>query len=377
MRIGRLGDFHHAEVGCRIIAFSSAALVLGLGAAPAKADPPQQGGIEEVVVTAERREEKLSKVPESISAFTKEDMEQLDIKDIKDLIGFTPGVSFNSENKNISIRGVDLTAGDATTGIYIDDTPIQLRALGFGSDNTLPAVFDLDRVEFLRGPQGTLFGAGSEGGTVRYITPEASLTDYSVFAKTEVSTTDNGSPSYEGGLAVGGPIVDDKLGFRISSWGRHDGGWVDKVDYMNGDKLQSDSNYVDTYEVRASMLTQLTSELWVSPRHYYQNRDQNNLDQYWVGLSNPDRGIYKTATPENMADKDSFYLPALKLDWNNGEVEVISNTSYFERHERVQDYSATLYDLSYFQQSVDFGLDPDFATTCTGGHLRSHRRQDR
>ena len=65
-----------------------------------------------------------------------------------------------------------------TTGIYIDDTPIQVRDLGLNANNTLPAVFDLDRVEVLRGPQGTLFGAGSEGGTVRYITPQPSLTDY-------------------------------------------------------------------------------------------------------------------------------------------------------------------------------------------------------
>ena len=152
--------------------------------AAAQSTPAQasQGGIEEVVVTATRREEKLTKVPVSISAFTAADMQQLDAKSIADLVGYTPGVNFDQASKDISIRGVNSTAGDATTGIYIDDTPIQLRALGFGSDNTLPAVFDLERVEVLRGPQGTLFGAGSEGGTVRYITPQPSLTDFSGFA---------------------------------------------------------------------------------------------------------------------------------------------------------------------------------------------------
>ena len=130
----------------------------------------------------------------------------------------------------ISIRGVNSAAGDATTGIYIDDTPIQLRTLGFGSDNALPYVFDLERVEVLRGPQGTLFGAGSEGGTVRFITPKPSLTDLQIYGKTELSFTQDGAPSYEGGLAVGAPIVDDKLGFRISGWWRHDGGWIDHLD---------------------------------------------------------------------------------------------------------------------------------------------------
>ena len=76
----------------------------------------------------------------------------------------------------------------------------------------------------LRGPQGTLFGAGSEGGTVRYITPQPSLTTYSGYAHSEVADTQHGAPSYEFGAAAGGPIVEDKLGFRISAWVRRDGG---------------------------------------------------------------------------------------------------------------------------------------------------------
>ena len=178
---------------------------------------PGGGAIEEVVVTATRRSEVLSKVPESISAFTTEKMDQLNAKSIADLVAFTPGVTFDDTTKTVSIRGVNSDAGDATTGIYIDDTPIQIRTLGFGSDNTLPSVFDLERVEVLRGPQGTLFGAGSEGGTVRYITPQPSLTDYSVYAKSEISSTQDGAPSYEGGVAVGGPIVDDSLGFASAA----------------------------------------------------------------------------------------------------------------------------------------------------------------
>jgi len=358
----------------RRFATASAIFVSVCSALPASAQttppenpPPKSGGIELVTVTATRREELLSKVPQSISAFTTEKIDQLDAKSIADLVRFTPGVTFDTVTKNVSIRGVNSTAGDATTGIYIDDTPIQLRELGFGSDNTLPAIFDLERVEVLRGPQGTLFGAGSEGGTVRYITPKPSLTDFSVYGKTELSVTENGAPNFEGGLAVGGPIVENQLGFRISAWGRRDGGWIDKVDYMNGATLQSDSNYVNTYVVRGALLWQPTESLTITPSVFYQSRYQNNIDQYWVALSNPDRGIFKTATPENMADKDRFWLPALKAEWDFGGAELISNSSYFDRREVVQDYSATLYDLSYFQQSVDFGLNPDFVTPCIGG----------
>jgi len=337
--------------------------------AAAQTTPPQasKGVIEEVVVTATRRAERLDRVPASISAFTAADMQQLDAKSIADLVGYTPGVDFDPVSKDISIRGVNSTAGDATTGIYIDDTPIQLRALGFGSDNTLPAVFDLERVEVLRGPQGTLFGAGSEGGTVRYITPAPSLTDFSGFAKAELGDTQYGAPSYELGAAMGGPIDENVLGFRASIWARHDGGWIDKVDYMTGQELQSNTNYVDTAVSRVAFLWQPQSNFTVTPSVFYQYRDQNNIDQYWVGLSNPGDGVYKTATPENMGDRDQFVLPAVRADWKLKDTELISDTSYFSRHELVHDYSATLYDLSYFQQAVDSGLEPDFVTPCTGG----------
>lgn len=349
------GDFRCIAVSVMAI------LAAGASALPAQAQTenaqPQTGQIEEVVVTATRRSELLSKVPASVSAFTAERIDQIDAKSFADLVRYTPSVEFDESTKDISIRGVNSTAGDATTGIYIDDTPIQLRTLGFGSDNTLPAVFDLERVEVLRGPQGTLFGAGSEGGTVRYITPQPSLTDYSVYGKAEISQTQYGAPSYELGAAVGGPIVDDRLGFRLSAWGRRDGGWVDKVDYMTGATLQSNTNSVNTYALRGALAWQPVAALTITPSIYYQNRDRNNIDDYWVGLSNPDSGNYKTATPENMGDKDHFVLPALKIDYNMSGVELISNTSYFNRHEVVQDYSGTLYNLSYFQGILDPSQD--------------------
>ena len=307
----------------------------------------------------------------SVSAFTAEKMDTLNVKNFGDLVKFTPGVTFDEHSSNISIRGVNSTAGDATTGIYIDDTPIQLRALGFGSDNTLPSVFDLERVEVLRGPQGTLFGAGSEGGTVRYITPPPSLSDYSVYAKSEVSTTENGAPSYEAGVAVGGPLIEGKLGFRVSAWRRHDGGYIDQVNYLTGATMQKNSNYTDTTALRAALAWQPVSGLMITPSVFYQNRQVNNDDEYWVALSNPDNGRLINATPEHMGNHDRFLLPALKIDWDLGGflggTELISNTSYFDRMQHVQDYSGTLYNLSYFQWATQYGTNPDFETTCTGG----------
>ncbi|HEY4447316.1 MAG TPA: Plug domain-containing protein, partial [Steroidobacteraceae bacterium] len=114
----------------------------GAGAAP------RSEGLQEVVVTATRREEELSKVPISVTALTQDAIDRRGIKDINDVVRFTPGVTIDNSGTNaISIRGISSSAGAGTTGIYIDDTPIQMRSVGFNPDDTLPKTFDLQRVE--------------------------------------------------------------------------------------------------------------------------------------------------------------------------------------------------------------------------------------
>lgn len=130
-----------------------------------------------------------------------------------------PGVELNIAGNNrtaVSIRGIRATSGSSTTGIYLDDVAIQSRIQGYGGGNTYPRVFDLERIEALRGPQATLFGAGSQGGTIRFISPAPSFTDYSGMARAEIATTQYGAMSYEAGAAVGGPILTDKLAARGS-----------------------------------------------------------------------------------------------------------------------------------------------------------------
>jgi len=334
-------------------------------AASSDASASAAGGataIGEIVVTATRKEENLSKVPVSVSAFTAARMDTLNIKSFADIAKFTPGVSFNADTHDISIRGIDSTAGSSTTGIYIDDTPIQARNLGLNANNTLPAVFDLQRVEVLRGPQGTLFGAGSEGGTIRYITSQPSLTTYSGMAHTELAFTQDGGPSYEGGVAVGGPVVPDKLGFRISGWIRRDGGYVDSVNYQTLATTDKNANRVDTYVLRAAVTWAPTDNLKLTPSINYQRREQHDQDEYWTSISNPGAGVYLNGTPDRMADPDRFYMPTLKVEWNLGPVTFISNTAYYDRLERVNGYSGTLYNLSYFQHF----LQPDALTDPQG-----------
>jgi outer membrane receptor protein involved in Fe transport len=338
-----------------IVPFLYAAGAHAAEGAPAVSGPTE---VQEVVVTATRQSQSLSKVAESVSAFTADKMDVEGIKSFADLVKFTPGVTFDEERHDVAIRGISSKAGSGTTGIYIDDTPIQARALGLNANNTLPAVFDLDRVEVLRGPQGTLFGAGSEGGTVRYITPQPSLTKYSAVVHSEVAFTQDGAPSYELGAAIGGPIIEDKLGFRVSAWGRKDGGWIDRVDTDTGATTEKNANYADTTVLRAALAWAPTQGLTLTPSIYYQNRVQNNYDQYWTSISYPSSGKYLSGTPDRMADKDHFYLPALKMEYDLPWVKIISNTAYYDRLEHVNGYSGTLYDLSYFQQITGGGTDP-------------------
>jgi iron complex outermembrane receptor protein len=158
------------------------------------------GALEEIVVTATRREENINRVPVSVTAFNQEMIDQKGIKDFQDIVRFTPGVTIDNSGTNaISIRGISSSGGAGTTGIYIDDSPIQMRALGFNPDDTLPKTFDLDRVEVLRGPQGTLFGAGSEGGTVRYIMNQPSVTTESTTPRAKFPLRAAGSPAMKPG----------------------------------------------------------------------------------------------------------------------------------------------------------------------------------
>ena len=241
-----------------------------------------------------------------------------------------------------------------------------MRALGLNANNTLPVVFDLERVEVLRGPQGTLFGAGSEGGTVRYITPQPSLTKYNAYGRAEGSTTDGGAGSGEFGLAVGGPIVEDKLGFRASAWYRRDGGYVDRVDQADDAPTRLNANGQDTLALRGALTWAPISNLTVTPSFYYQKRNQHDTDEYWVSLSDPSRGVYQNGDPEERGDADKYALPALRIQYSGPGFDVISNTSYFYRHE-VAGYEGTLYNLSYFQQLISDPTGENCGACTTGG----------
>ena len=329
------------------------------------------GQLQEITVTATRREENISKVPISVSALSQQSLDERGIKDMLDIARFTPGVYVdNSGTNNISIRGISSSGGAGTTGIYIDDTPIQMRALAFNPDEALPKSFDIERVEVLRGPQGTLFGAGSEGGTVRYITTPPSLTQDSVYARTEVSYTEGGEPSYEGGAAAGGPVIDGKFGVRASVWYRYDGGYIDRIDPVSGALVDPNANHDETFLARLAGLWAVTDNWTVTPSIYYQNRERHDIETYWPVDSDPSSNHFVSADPTPRPTPDKFYLPALKVQGDFAGMSLISNTSYYHRDEETG-YDGTLYNLGFYQTFLgpDGGLYLPLLLDSTGLHL--------
>ena len=327
-------------------------------------------GIEEIVVTATRNAEAASKVPISIAAFSQSQLDKLGVKSVDDIAKYTPGLVISHASNginNVSIRGISSSGGAGTTGIYIDDTPIQVRNVGYNPNNAFPALFDLQRVEVLRGPQGTLFGASSEGGTIRFIQTTPSLTTSSAYARGEYSTTEGGAPSYEAGVAYGTPIVDGRVGVRASLYYRRDGGWIDGVNgtpavlnpvghsptdlaFTNVQVTRKDTNWVATFGGRVALRIALTNSIELTPSITFQSVHHNDgHDTFWPSLSS--NGHYArpvfdnsmpagdpalnlnplSGVPSKNTGNDRFLLPALAASWDLGPVKLFSNTSYFDR----------------------------------------------
>jgi iron complex outermembrane recepter protein len=346
-------------------------LILAAGTASALEPADQSGGeLQEILVTATRREESLSKVPISITAMTQDTLDKLGVKDFSDMVRFTPGVSLNTvEGNNVTIRGIGASGGASTTGIYIDDAPIQNRALILASQ-TLPKTFDVERVEVLRGPQGTLFGAGSEGGTVRYIMTQPSTTTSSSYARSEVAYTEGGAPSYEAGVAAGGPVIDGAFGMRASAWYRKDGGWIDQVNPFTGSPEHSNANSGQSTAFRLSALWQPTSAIAITPALMYQDRRTYNNGEggsYWDFLSSSGSDKFVTASPDRASEDDSFTLATLKFAVDFQRSQLISNTSYYKRDDSNLNDGAygggTIYNLAYYQT---LGWLPDSGTGAVG-----------
>lgn len=262
----------------------------GTAAGPESSQPNtatnDQGALQEIVVTATHVSEGINHVPITMSAINQDNLDKIGITDASSLAAAVPGLNAGNGvagKQTFTLRGIGSSVGAATTGVYLDDVPLtQYQGTGVDQSNgaPVPELFDLERVEVLEGPQGTLYGGSSEGGTVRFITPTPSLTQYSGFARAQVEDTMYGSPGHLYGAAGGGPIVEGKSGFRVSIVEHKTGGWLDIYNpYSTGlypdQDFAPDANYSDEFAARASFLLAINDNATLQLNYYHHQNYSN------------------------------------------------------------------------------------------------------
>jgi outer membrane receptor protein involved in Fe transport len=204
---------------------------------PAASTPSPTTSVEEVVVTAQRRSQNLENVPSTIQAFTGDTLDNLHVTTTDQIMKYLPNVTFGSNGPgqgNIFMRG--LSAGFAgnqssasignypNVATYLDD-----QAFTFPSRNVDIYAVDMERVEILEGPQGTLFGGGAEAGAVRYITNKPKMNTYSAYAEAQYGVTEGGGNNSSINATFNIPLVDDKLAVRAVIYDDNRGGYIDNV----------------------------------------------------------------------------------------------------------------------------------------------------
>jgi iron complex outermembrane recepter protein len=330
-------------LNARTVRIFPASVVVPTVAAPAAAPlhrPERRSleplALEEVVVTATRREERASNVPISMAVWSQPAMEASGVKGIAELGALTPGVEFDFATNigadlytNIVIRGVT-EGGGTTTGIFVDDTKMP-SARPDTYARLFPVTFDLERVEILRGPQSTLLGDHTQGGAVRFIMNQPSLTTFSGLTRAEWTTTARGGASYEAGAAAGGPLVTDVLGFRVSGWYRSDGGYVGRFDPLTDATVEANANRYVSKSARAALMLAPQEGVRVTPSLAYQSVDIRDTSVFFSELSNPDAGVLRNGAPLRQPFGDAFYFASLRLaaSFRDADLNIVS--SYVDR----------------------------------------------
>ncbi len=250
------------------------------GAAQTVTPATAKGGatLNTVVVTATRRREPAREVPMQINVISAEELQKSGAKTMSDFLSSEPGVDLNSQGGSgagqISMRGV--TTGEQTgptVGVYVDDVAFGGSTL-FSQGATFAldmSLLDLNHIEVLRGPQGTLYGAGAMGGLLKYVTNEPDTNEFSGQASAGMSTTKHGGISNTVSGVLNIPIKNDVAAVRVSAFSQHDGGYVDAVGPQAGSRIDRG----DTYGARASLLLTPTSQFTVRLSAITQNINRN------------------------------------------------------------------------------------------------------
>jgi iron complex outermembrane receptor protein len=346
--------------------FAAAALAQE-AAAPAQQAPASAKVLQEVIVTAQKRAQNIQDVPISITAITQKSLDMLGATGYLGYFGSVPGLSFQSAgpvaNENgtvnsttiLSLRGIAATTGSNTVGFYIDDTPMQFVD---------PDLFDVNRIEVLRGPQGTLYGASSMGGTIRIITNEPDSHGWNGDVEGTLSETQHGGSNIDADAMFNVPLVADHAAFRIVAFSRDDSGYIDNI--ISGPTNATSSvvppNTVNLggSDVEHGVNTETLRGGRGALRLQFLNNDALTVDlsdmqqdlriggdpTYKVILDPTAPGLYGTISPlvndftsgalvthdiNPAPQEEKFSLYDATIHYEPGPVSVVSSTSYYDR----------------------------------------------
>ena len=308
----------------------------------ASAAESDESTLDEVVVTARKREENLRDVPVSIGVVDGATIDNLRVQNLEDVTRLLPGISFAAHQNgpagegqdNITIRGVSSTVGNPTVGVYLDEVP--LIALTGYEGQLEPRLVDIERVEVLRGPQGTLYGASSESGTVRFVTPDPDSHAFSSRFRQDVSYTEHGSLNYDTQGVVNIPLIEDVFALRISADYSRNSGYINNYALegslsagtdIAGPLVRSGTNSDSNTAIRIKGLWNITDSISVIPAMLYQ--------RYAAGdnaTSIPAVGTYDQFNQVTGSDRDTAIIPSITTKVGLGFADLTSITSYVGRN---------------------------------------------
>jgi len=330
----------------------------------------EAGALEEIIVTAQKREEKLQDVPLSIQALGTEKLEELHIQTFSDYIKFLPSISYTTIGPGFSLpyfRGVasgennNHSGPQPTVGMYLDEQPI--TTIQGALDIHL---YDIARVEALAGPQGTLYGASSQAGTIRIITNRPDASAFAAGYDLELNTVKNGSQGYVAEGFANIPITEN-VAVRLVGWYKDDSGYIDNVVGSrtfptSGGCIENDGspnagcvtsptvhedeyNNVETYGARAALKIDLNENWTVTPAVMAQQQRTNGGFAY-----DPKVGDLELVRYYPEITKDRFIQAALTVEGKISNFDVVYAGAYLDRDDVVDaDYSdyAYFYDVAY------------------------------
>jgi iron complex outermembrane recepter protein len=362
---------HAMRVPRRVGSAVLAAAVSAALAVAGNANAQTAGGLEEIIVTATRRAENIQDVSESISAFDTKGIEMRGLSNVDDLAKFVPGLSFSTiepGGTTMVFRGVapsGLQFGSvSSSGLYLDEQPITQSGR-----NPDPRLIDIERIEALRGPQGTLYGASSQSGTLRVITNKPDPTKFDAWVQGEVNQVEDGGTGYDVSGMVNIPLVQDHLALRLVGFTSEDAGFIDNVlsvspaqqagtastvaPFDNSANVDKDVNGKTTSGGRASLRWDVTDNLDITLGALFQDVSADGH-----GDVNLDRGDYKQVRFSDESLDDKWYQLALTVNASLPFGEAVFSASYFNRDFRYE-ADATDYEFRFNQNEVCYDTNYD------------------